>query len=263
MELGIKDKITLVTAASSGLGKAVATALSTEGTITAICSRNTEKIEAAAAEIQEQTGNKVLPFTCDVTDAKAVRKMIDFLIMEYGRIDILVSNAGGPPAGMAESFDEEDFEAAVKLNMLSTIRLCRAVLPQMKVRKWGRIIAVTSVSVKQPLDNLILSNAARAGLTGYLKTLSNVMAPFGITVNAVCPGYTKTQRVVNLARAFSSSGKGFEDDFYRKLEMEIPMQRLGDPDDFGKAVAFLASEQAGYITGVSLPIDGGFVKGLF
>lgn len=263
MELGLKGKIALVTAASSGLGKAIAEALSSEGTITAICSRTKQQIDATAVEIQEKTGNQVLPFCCDVTQAEAVRKMTDFLIMEYGRIDILVCNAGGPPAGIAENFDIPDYEEAIRLNMLSTIRLCRFVIPQMKQRKWGRIIAVTSVSVKQPLDNLILSNTARAGVTGYLKTLSNVVAPFGITVNAICPGYTKTQRVVNLARAFSKSGKGFEEDFYRKLEEEIPMQRLGDPEDFGKVVAFLASAPASYITGVSLPVDGGFVKALF
>jgi len=263
MDLGIRDKIALVTASSSGLGKAVARALSQEGAIVAICSRNKAKIDQAAEDIQTETGNKVLPLACDVTEAGSVKEMIDFLIMEFGKIDILVCNAGGPPAGDAESFDVEEYEKAIKLNLLSTVRLCHAVVPYMKSNKWGRIVAVTSVSVKQPLNNLILSNTARAGVTGYLKTLSNVVAPFGITVNAVCPGYTKTQRVKNLALSFSENGKGSEADFYRLLEKEIPMKRLGDPDDFGRSVVFLASQTAGYITGVSLQIDGGFIKSLF
>jgi len=263
MDLGIKDKVALVTASSTGLGRAIAQSLSEEGALVGICSRNRSGIDKAAADIQKLTGNPVIPFACDVTDAKAVQEMIDFMIMELGKIDILVCNAGGPPAGNAESFTIDDYEQAFNLNMISSVRLCQTVLPRMKENMWGRIIAVTSVSVKQPLDNLILSNTARAGLTGYLKTLSNVVAPFGITVNAVCPGYTKTQRIVNLARSFSKSGQGFEEDFYRRLEKDIPMKRLGDPLDFGKAVTFLASEQAGYITGVSLPVDGGFIKGLF
>jgi 3-oxoacyl-[acyl-carrier protein] reductase len=263
MELGIKGKIVLVAAASSGLGKSIAQAISAEGAIVAICSRNKANIDSAAASIEVETGNTVLPLVCDVTDDNAVREMIDFLIMELGRIDILICNAGGPPSGIAENFNISDFENAVKLNLMSTIRLCKAVLPQMKKRKWGRIIAVTSVSVKQPLNNLILSNTARAGVTGYLKTLSNVVAPFNITVNAVCPGYTMTSRVVELATEYASSGRGTEEDFFKMLEKDIPMQRLGDPDDLGKTVAFLASEQAGYITGVSLQVDGGYIKGLF
>jgi 3-oxoacyl-[acyl-carrier protein] reductase len=263
MDLGIKDKLALVAASSSGLGKAAARALSQEGAIVAVCSRSKEKIESAAAEIQAETGNTVLPFICDVTNHKSVQKMIDFLTIEYGGIDILVCNAGGPPAGKALSFDLSDYERAVQLNLLSTVRLCQAVIPQMERKHWGRIITVTSVSVKQPIDNLILSNTARAGVTGYLKTLSNIVAPFGITVNAVCPGYTKTDRVKNLASAYAADGKGAEADFYLQLEKDIPAKRLGDPDDLGKTVAFLASQTAGYITGISLQIDGGFIKGLF
>jgi len=263
MDLGIKGKIALVTASSSGLGRAVARALSQEGVIVAICSRDESRIARAADEIQSETGNKVLPFVCDVTDPGAVQDMIDKIILDVGKIDILICNSGGPPAGDAESFEIDEFEKAVQLNLLSTVRLCRTVIPGMKTSKWGRIVAITSVSVKQPLNNLILSNTARAGITGYLKTLSNVVASHGITVNAVCPGYTKTQRVKNLADNFADSGKGTQESFYTMLEKEIPMKRLGDPDEFGRSVAFLTSQSAGYITGVSLQIDGGFIKGLF
>ncbi|MCK4653448.1 MAG: SDR family oxidoreductase [Candidatus Cloacimonetes bacterium] len=263
MDLGIKDKIALVTASSKGLGKAVALRLSMEGAKVMICSRNDENIVQTRDEIVSQTGGLVKAFICDVTYEENVHEMIEQIVEEFGTIDILVCNAGGPPAGTAEDFKLKDYRQAIELNLLSTINLCNLVIPYMKKQKWGRVVNMTSVSVKQPIDNLILSNTSRTGILGFSKSLSNQVARYGITVNTVCPGYTKTQRVENLAKAFEKSGKGTIDDFYTNLEKNIPMGRIGTPEEFAQAVTFLTSEGAGYITGTALHIDGGFVKGIF
>ncbi|MCF7793228.1 MAG: SDR family oxidoreductase [Candidatus Cloacimonetes bacterium] len=263
MDLGIRDKVALVTAASKGLGKAVALQLAKEEANVIICARKENELKNAQTQILNQTGKKVAYFVCDVTKEKEVKSMIHKIISKFGSLDILVCNAGGPPAGTTENFDLDDYRKALELNLLSTINLCNLAIPGMKKKKWGRIVVITSVSVKQPINTLVLSNTARAGATGFLKTLSNQVAGNGITVNAVCPGYTKTQRVENLAKAFSDSGKGTEKDFYAKLETDIPMKRIGTPHEFGQVVAFLTSQGAGYITGVSLQVDGGYVKSLF
>lgn len=263
MDLGIKDKVALVTAASKGLGKAVAIQLALEGAKVIICSRNLESLQKAKSEIAEKTNNEVLIFACDVTEEKKVKQMINSIINEFGTIDILITNAGGPPAGSFSDFDIKDYRKAVELNLISTISLCQKVVPLMQKQKWGRIVMMTSVSVKQPIDSLILSNTARTGVIGFMKSLSNEVAKDGITVNSICPGYTKTQRVENLAKGFVESNKGTLEEFYKKLETDIPMKRIGTPDEFAQTVAFLVSEGAGYITGVSLKVDGGFARGLF
>ncbi len=263
MDLGIKGKVALVTAASKGLGKAVALQLAKEEANVIICSRKEEELKAAQAEIKAETGKMITYFVCDVTREKQVQNMIEAIIQTYNALDILICNAGGPPAGTTDDFSLEDYRQALELNLLSTINLCNLAVPVMRKNRWGRIVVITSVSVKQPINTLVLSNTARAGATGFIKTLSNQVAADGITANAVCPGYTKTQRVENLAKAFAESGKGSLQDFYTKLEADIPMKRIGTPLEFGKTVAFLVSEAAGYITGVSLQVDGGYVKGLF
>ena len=263
MDLEIKGKNVLVTAASKGLGKAVATQLALEGANVIICSRNLESLQKTKFEIAEKTNTEVSIIACDVTDENQVKQMIDSVIQEFGTIDILVTNAGGPPAGGFIDFDVEDYRKAVELNLLSTISLCQKVVPLMQKQKWGRIVMMTSVSVKQPIENLILSNTARTAVIGFMKSLSNEVAKDGITANSICPGYTKTQRVENLAKTFVESGKGTIEEFYKKLEANIPMKRIGSPEEFAQAVAFLVSEGAGYITGVSLKVDGGFAKGLF
>lgn len=263
MDLGLTGKIAVVAAASRGLGKAAALELSREGAKVAILSRNEQRIQDARNQIADETGNAVQSFVGDVTDHDQMRRIIRLVEESWGTIHILVCNAGGPPAGLAEDLTLDQYEHALRLNLLSTVLLSYAVIPLMKEQRWGRIINITSVSAKQPIDTLTLSNTARAGVLGFAKSLSNQLAPFGITVNSVCPGYTRTERVEELAQSFAQSGKGSVDDFFRTIEKAIPMGRFGRPEELAKAIAFLASEGAAYITGAALQVDGGYIKALY
>ncbi len=263
MDLGIKNRVALVAAASRGLGKAIAFELSREGAKVFICARDKERLFKTRDEIASGTGGEVGAFAADVTERAEVSSLVKKAVEAFGTVNILVSNAGGPPSGMAENFTADDYLKALELNLLSTISLCYEVIPMMKKQRWGRIIAMTSVSAKQPIDNLILSNTSRAGVLGFAKSLSSQLAPYGITVNSVCPGYTRTERVEELARSFAESGKGKVQDFYRNIEQSIPIGRLAAPEEIADAVAFLASERASYITGVALQVDGGYIKALF
>jgi 3-oxoacyl-[acyl-carrier protein] reductase len=263
MDLGIRNKVALVTASSSGLGKAAALQLSREGAKVAICARNEEKLFKARDVIVGETDGVVKAYSADVTKEDQIKSLVESTAADLGPIDILVCNAGGPPPGLWDDFGPGDYREAVELNLMSTIHLCYEVVQPMKEKKWGRIICIVSISAKQPIKNLILSNTARAGVLGFAKSFSDQIAPFGITVNSVCPGYTMTERVENLAKSFAESGKGTVEDFYRKAEAEIPMGRIGTVEEFAQTVAFLASEGAGYITGTAIQIDGGYIKGLF
>jgi 3-oxoacyl-[acyl-carrier protein] reductase len=263
MDLALRGKAALVAASSRGLGKAVALELSREGARVAICARTRQRLEAAQSEIAGETGGEVLPLVADVTQQSQVESLVHQVNAQFGSVDILVNNAGGPPAGLMDAFDGSDYEKALRLNLLSTIALTYQVIPLMKEQKWGRIVNITSVSAKQPINTLILSNTSRAGVLGFSKSISEQLAPFGVTVNSVCPGYTRTERVEELAQSFEDSGKGSVTDFYRNVEATIPMGRLAEPVEFAKVVTFLASEAASYVTGVALQIDGGYVKGLF
>lgn len=263
MDLGISGRIALVTAASRGLGYAVARRLSLEGVRVALCSRDHYRADAAAERIHDETEGEVIAYEADVTRPDVVRTLIANVIRDFGGLDILVCNAGGPPSGMVDDFKADDYRKAIELNLMSTIELCTAAYPSMRKNGWGRILCITSMAVKQPIDNLILSNTARAGTTGYAKSLSNQLAPFGVTVNCICPGYTRTERLDVLAEQFAESGHGSIDGYYSKIATSIPSGRVGDPDDFAQAAAFLCSEGASYITGVSLPVDGGAIKALF
>jgi 3-oxoacyl-[acyl-carrier protein] reductase len=263
MDFGIKDKVALVAAASRGLGRAAALQLAREGCKVAVCSRSKETIMAAAKDIADETNTDVSAYVADVTNEEHVKQLAEAVIERFGSVDILVTNSGGPPGGMASDFTVADYRKAAELNLMSTISMCHAVLPTMKKNQWGRIVAVTSVAARQPIDNLILSNTVRAGVLGYCKTLSAQVATEGITVNAVCPGYTRTERVDELAMMFAESGRGTKEEFYQGVEVHVPMKRMGTPEEFGNVVAFLASERASYVTGVALPIDGGWIKGLY
>jgi len=263
MDLGIKNKVALVAASSRGLGKAISFQLSREGAKVVICARNRERLFKTRDEIAAETEGVVRAIVANVRDRKQVSEMVEQTVKGLGTIEILVSNAGGPPSGMADDFALDDYRDALELNLLSTVNLCYEVIPFMKKKKWGRIINLTSVAAKQPIDSLILSNTARAGVLGFSKSLSNQVASYGITVNSICPGYTKTERVEELARSFEESGKGTVKDFYKNIQKNIPAGRLGTPEEIAQAVAFLASEGAGYLTGVALQVDGGYTKGLF
>jgi len=262
MDLGLKNKVALVAAASRGLGRAVAEELAAEGASLVICSRNAETINNTATEITKATGAEVLALTADVSQADNVARLVRSGIERFGRIDILVTNSGGPPAGQFESFRQEDWEAATRLLLFSAVELARNVLPGMKERRWGRILNITSIAVKQPVENLILSNSLRAAVTGFARTLANEVAPFGITVNNIMPGYTRTERIEELSRMVAEKEGISPAEFVARWEKEIPMRRLGEPREFAALAAFLVSERASYITGTSIPVDGGWIRAL-
>jgi 3-oxoacyl-[acyl-carrier protein] reductase len=262
MDLGLQDKVALVTAASKGLGKAIALQLAHEGARVAICSRAEASLRAAAAEIAAATGQEPLYVAADVTDAAAIDRLVGAVHDRYGRIDVLINNAGGPPPGVFHELSDQQWEGAVELLLLSTVRLTRAVLPEMRERHWGRIINSVSVSVKQPITGLMLSNSVRAAVIGLAKTLSQEVARDGVTVNNLLPGSIYTDRIEQLNAATAKRTARVPDDVRRAAEADIPVGRYGRVEEYAAAAAFLASEQASYITGVSLLVDGGVYRGL-
>jgi 3-oxoacyl-[acyl-carrier protein] reductase len=262
MDLGLKNKVALVTAASRGLGRAVAEELATEGASVIICSRSEEKISQTAREIAESTGAKILAVAADVSNPDDVSRLANLATQRFGRVDILVTNAGGPPAGPFESFTLEQWDAATALLLRSAVALAQAVVPGMKERRWGRILNITSIAVKQPVDNLILSNSLRAAVTGFARTLANEVAPFGVTINNIMPGYTRTERVEELAQMMAAKQGISPVEFIARWEKEIPMGRIGEPREFAALAAFLVSERASYITGTSIPVDGGWIRAI-
>ena len=262
MDLGLKDKVAVVGASSKGLGKAIALGLAEEGAKVTICARAAETLEETAAEIHEKTGAEVLAVPTDVSQPEQVSGLIAKAIDRFGEIDILVSNAGGPRAGRFADLSLEDYQAALHLNLLSTINLCRGVVPSMKARGGGRIINLTSISVKQPVDGLMLSNMARTGVIGFAKTLASELAPDNILINNVCPGVIFTDRIKQLATVRAEEAGITYEEALANMTQEIPLGRIGDPKEFANLVVFLASGRASYITGTTIQVDGGMSKGL-
>lgn len=262
MDLGLKGKVALVAGGSQGLGKAVAVELSREGAKVAVGALDDPELPKAVEEIKALCGGEIIGIPTDVSVAEQARGFVRQSIEHYGTVDVLVNNAGGPPSRTFLEIDEDLWHQGVRLNLMSTILMTREALPVMIEKRWGRIINMTSISVKQPLDGLILSNTVRSAVVGLAKTLSNEMAPYNITVNNVCPGYTQTERVRSLARYLAEKEGTTPEAVIRRWESSVPMGRLGTPEEFGALVAFLASERAGYITGASIHIDGGFYKGI-
>ncbi len=260
MDPGLRDRVAVVAAASRGIGKAVALGLAREGARVAIFSRDAAAIDAAGRDVAEQTGAEVLAFAADVTRLADIQYVVDAVLARWGRIDILFNNAGGPPPGRFGDADDAAWRLAFELNLLSTIRLSRLVIPTMRERHWGRIVNLTSTAIRQPIDNLILSNAVRSGVAAMAKTLSNELAPDGITVNTIAPGRIETDRLRQVDAA-TARAKGIgEADARRDSEAQIPMRRYGQPEELAAAVVFLASEPASYITGQILAVDGGLIR---
>lgn len=262
MDLGLKNKVAIVAASSKGLGRAVALELAAEGARVAMCSRNRDPIRQAADYVHAETGAEVYYEQVDVTRPDEIRTFVTNTANRFGDIHILVTNAGGPPAGLFVSLRPQDWMHGFHLNLMSVINLCAEVIPYMQRKRWGRIINITSIAVKQPVDGLILSNSIRSGVAGLAKTLSNEMAPYNILVNNVCPGYTRTERVEELSASMAERKGVSKEQIVQGWEENIPMGRMGRPEEFAALVAFLASERASYITGATIPVDGGAVKGL-
>lgn len=262
MDLGLRGKIALVSAASKGLGRAVAAELASEGCDVAICGRDRTAIEEAAAQISKNSGRSVFPVSADVSSSAGVKSFYEAAVARFGNIDIVVTNAGGPPSGKFDDLPLIEWERAFRLTLMSAVELVSLTLGGMKQRKWGRVLNITSIAAKQPVDNLILSNSLRSAVTGFARTLANEVAPFGITVNNLLPGYTLTDRVDQLSRA-TAQKEGVDVAHVRaRWESQIPMQRLGEPREFAALAAFLASDRASYITGQSIAVDGGWIRGL-
>jgi 3-oxoacyl-[acyl-carrier protein] reductase len=262
VDLGIRGKVALVAASSRGLGRASAEALAAEGVELVLCARGEAALRATAEDIRRTAGVRVVDVVADVATQAGIAAVLSAASHEFGRVDILVTNGGGPPAGPFETHAPEAWDAAVRANLTSVVELVRGVLPGMRERRWGRIVNVTSIAVKQPVDNLILSNSVRAAVTGFARTLANEVAPLGITVNNVMPGYTRTARVEELAARTASLKGTTPDAAFAAWEGQIPMGRLGEPAEFGAMVSFLCSMHASYTTGASIPVDGGWIRSL-
>jgi len=262
MDLGLKGKVAFVAAASQGLGRAVAEELAAEGASLILNSRSSENITAVCDDINRTTGVEVFPAAADLSNTSQLEAAVGSGFDHFGKIDILITNVGGPPAGTFETLSRDAWTDAFQSLLMSVIDLSRLVLPGMKERQWGRILNVTSISVKQPVDNLILSNSLRAAVTGFAKTLSNEVAEYGVTVNNILPGYTLTERVEQLARSVSDREGVSVDAAKERWESQIPIKRLGRPDEFAALAAFLVSDRASYITGTSIPVDGGWIRSL-
>lgn len=260
MDLGLRDKVAIVTAASRGLGKAVALQFAREGAHVVVFARNAERLVGVAAECERQ-GVQALAVPGDVTQQADVDRLVQTTLDRFGRIDVLVTNAGGPPAGGFTALSLQQWEEACQLTLLSAVRLIQAVVPPMRQQKSGSIVSINSITVKQPLANLTLSNAIRDAVHGLVKTLSQELAADGIRVNSVLPGWTLTERVDELmAFRAKNSGSSLEE-VEKAITRDIPMGRMGRPEDFANAVVFVASPAAAFITGIALQVDGGLYRG--
>ncbi len=262
MDFGLRDKVALVGASSKGLGRACAMALSQEGARVAVCARDRDVLGVTADSIRNATGGEVLALPADLSRAGDCRRVVEDTAQYFGALHVLVTNNGGPPPGYFLDFDDDDWHRAVDLTLMSAVRLIRAALPVMRRQKWGRIVNIASMSVKEPLDDLILSNALRPGVVGMARTLANQVALDGITINNVLPRLIQTDRVTQLAEAQAREEGRPVEEVLRSRAAPVPVGRIGKAEELAALVAFLASEQAAYINGVSILVDGGRCRGL-
>jgi 3-oxoacyl-[acyl-carrier protein] reductase len=262
MDLGLKNRVALVAASSQGIGRATAEGFAAEGCRVAMCARNSQTLQAAADKIRKEYGVEVLAEVFDVTDAAAVGRFVAAVVQKFGTVDICVTNAGGPPAKgfLAASLDE--WQRALEMNFLSTVYFAREVIPHMQRQRWGRIITLTSITTKQPVADLVLSNAARAAVVGLVKSLANEFGKDGILVNNVGPGFTATDRLKELAKTRAAASGKTEQDLFEGWAADSPLKRLGQPREVAETIVWLASERASYITGQTVLVDGGAYKGL-
>jgi 3-oxoacyl-[acyl-carrier protein] reductase len=262
MDLGLRGRVAIVAAASKGLGRAVAEELAREGADVAICARTAADLERAAAQIQAAGGREVFWKALDVGKFAEVSQFVVDVEQRFGRVDICVTNTGGPPSKLFSATTHEDWRTWTDQLLMSTVYFAQETLPRMQKNQWGRFLTITSYSVKQPVEGLLLSNSLRAGVTGLVRTLANEYGAHGITVNNVCPGYTRTDRLDDLAGMMAGRTGATTEEVFAGWKKLIPAGRLGKPEEFASVVAFLASEKASYVNGVSLTIDGGTTRSL-
>jgi 3-oxoacyl-[acyl-carrier protein] reductase len=262
MDLGLKGKVVIVGGASKGIGKATALVFAREGAKVAISARDPDMLQGTAEEIRKATGAEILPIPGDLSQAAATEQFIDETIEHFGTVHVVVANTGGPPLGGFSNMSDTDWENAFALNFLSTVRLFRKAIPYMQKQNWGRLLSVMSMSVKEPIDGLILSNGVRPAVVGMAKTLSREVGKYNITVNTVLPGRILTDRLKGgISARAQRTNKSF-DDALKDSAADVPLGRIGDPEEMGNVIAFLASEAASYVNGVSIQVDGGLVRGL-
>jgi 3-oxoacyl-[acyl-carrier protein] reductase len=262
VETGLKNRVAIVAASSQGIGRATAEGFAAEGCRVAMCARNRESLQAAAELIRRQHNTEVLAEPLDVTDALAVRQFVEAVVKKFGSADICVTNAAGPPAKGFLATTVEEWKRALDLNFMSAVYFAHAVIPQMQKQKWGRIITITSITTKQPVADLVYSNAARAAVVGLVKSLANEFGKDGILVNNVGPGYTATDRLKELARSRSVALNKTEKEVFEGWANDAPLKRLGAPREIADTIVWLASDRASYITGQTILVDGGLYKGL-
>ena len=262
MDMGLKSKVAVVAASSQGIGRATAEAFAAEGCKVAMCARNEQALAAAAETIKKQYSVEVFQQALDVTDAAAVHEFVEAVVAKFGSADICVTNAGGPPAKGFLATTMDDWRKAVDANFMSTVHFAREVIPHMQRKRWGRIVTITSITTKQPVADLVLSNAVRAAVVGLVKSLANEFGKDGILVNNVGPGYTATDRLKELARSRSAAWSRAEKDIFDGWAADAPLRRLGEPREVADTIVWLASERASYVTGQTVLVDGGIYKGL-
>jgi len=262
MNLGLRNKVAIVAAGSKGLGRAVAEELAGEGAAVAICARGREALDATVASIRDG-GGRAHGVVADVSRVDDIHRVVEETVRVFGPVDILVTNSGGPKPGRFETLTPADWDAATGVLLTNAVEFARAVLPEMRKRRWGRILNVTSIAAKQPVDGLMLSNSLRAAVIAFARTLANEVAEDGVTVNNLIPGYTRTERVVELSEHLAATEHTTVDAIIGRWEREIPVGRIGEPREFAALAAFLASARASYITGQSIAVDGGWIKSMY
>src|ERR1700676_2862664 len=262
METGLKNRVAIVAASSQGIGQATAQAFAAEGCRIAMCARNAQTLHAAAERIKKEHQAEVFAQALDVTDAEAVHRFVAAVTGKFGGVDICVTNAGGPPAKGFLAASNDDWRKAVEANFLSTVYFAREVIPHMQRKRWGRIVTITSITTKQPVADLVLSNAVPAAVVGLVKSLANEFGKDGILVNNVGPGFTATDRLKELAKVRSAASGKSEQEIFDAWAAEAPLKRLGEPREVAETIVWLASERASYVTGQTVLVDGGMYKGL-